>query len=83
MYKLLLKTSAEKDLKKLPKSVQVSIAHALDELTLLGSRARNTKKLKDPIGGYRTRVGSHRILFDINEEIILVHRISKRAEAYR
>jgi len=32
--------------------------------------------------GYRMRVGEYRMLFDRNEEIIVIHHISKRADAY-
>ncbi|MBI5003655.1 type II toxin-antitoxin system RelE/ParE family toxin [Candidatus Kaiserbacteria bacterium] len=83
MYKVLLKRSAQKELDTLPKSARSTITSSLEELTVLGIRARNTKKLHDPLEGYRMRVGDYRILFDINDTIILVYRISKRADAYR
>ena len=82
MYKVLLKTSAKKELDTLPLKIQKTIAAAIDELVQMGIHARNTKKLQPPLGGYRLRVGEHRILFDREAEIILIHRISKRADAY-
>lgn len=82
MYKVLLKASARKELDSLPEKIQRQIAKALDELASLGVHAKNTKKLHPPIGGYRTRVGEYRILFDREDEIILVHKISVRGDAY-
>ena len=82
MYKVLLKASAKKELDTLSSKVQKAIAAAIDELVQMGIHARHTKKLHPPLGGYRTRVGEYRILFDREAEIILIHRISKRADAY-
>ncbi len=82
MYKVLLKTSAKKELDSLPASVQKRISAAIDELRRMGIHAKHTIKPQAPIGGYRKRVGEYRILFDRDAEIILVHQISKRSEAY-
>ncbi len=82
MYKVLLKASAQKELNTLPVSVRKRIGAALDELVRMGIHAKHTKKLQPPIGGFRMRVGEYRILFDRDDEILLIHRISKRAEAY-
>ncbi len=83
MYKVILKASAQKELDALPIAVRKRIADVIDELALMGVHARHTKKLRPPIGGYRTRVGTYRILFDADDNIILIHRISKRTDAYR
>jgi mRNA interferase RelE/StbE len=82
MYKVVLFTAAKKELESLDKKTKVRIAAALDELKRLGIHAKHTKKLQPPIGGYRMRVGGYRVLFDRDEDIIVVHRISKRADAY-
>ncbi|MFZ2555921.1 MAG: type II toxin-antitoxin system RelE/ParE family toxin [Minisyncoccia bacterium] len=82
MHKVLLKASAQKELDALPAAVQMKIREALDDLARMGIHAKHTKKLQPPIGGYRTRVGEYRILFDREDEILLIHHISKRAEAY-
>ena len=82
MHKVLLKASAKKELDTLPLKIQKTIAEAIDELATMGIHTRHTKKLHPPLGGYRTRVGEYRILFDREAEIILIHRISKRADAY-
>ncbi len=82
MHRVLLKASAQKELDALPAAVQKRIRTALDDLARMGIHAKHTKKLQPPIGGYRTRVGEYRILFDREDEILLIHHISKRAEAY-
>lgn len=83
MYKLLLTKHSEKELSSLPKSIAKRIASQLDELTTFGTKASNTSKLQTPFPGYRKRVGDYRILFEINDQIIIVYRITKRSEAYR
>lgn len=82
MYKVLLAESARKELDALPIKTRKRIAEAIEELARMGIHARHTKKLHAPIGGYRTRVGEYRILFDRDAEILIIHRISKRADAY-
>ena len=83
MHKLLISKQAEKELAGLPKQISKRLTVALDELTTLGASASNTKKLHTPFPGYRKRVGDYRILFEVNEEIIIIYRITKRSEAYR
>ncbi len=82
MYKVLLKASARKELDSFSEKIQKQIAKAIDELVALGIHAKNTKKLNPPIGGFRTRVGEYRILFDRDGDIILVYKISVRGDAY-
>jgi len=82
MYKVLLKASARKELDSLPSAAQRKVAAAIDDLARLGIHAQHTKKLHPPIGGYRTRIGEYRILFDRKDDLILIHQISKRADAY-
>lgn len=47
------------------------------------SRALNIKKLQPPLEGYRLRVGEYRVLFDIEEDSILIYSIKHRKDAYR
>lgn len=82
MYKILLFAAAKKELESLDKKTKVRIASSLEELKQLGIHAKHTKKLQPPIGGYRMRVGEYRILFDREDDIIVIHHISKRADAY-
>jgi mRNA interferase RelE/StbE len=40
------------------------------------------KKLRGK-NGYRVRVGSYRIIFDIEREKVVVYRIARRGQAYK
>ncbi len=82
MYRVIFLSPAKKELDDLEKKSKASIVKALDELKHLGIHSKHVKKLQPPIGGYRKRVGEYRILFDRDGEIILIHHISKRADAY-
>lgn len=83
MYKVLLVKKAAKDLDDLPSVVVKRLSSALDELGSVGIKSSSVKKLSVPLNGYRKRVGDYRILFDTDDEIIVVHRINKRSDAYR
>ena len=83
MYKLLLVKKVEKELDSMPPVIAKRLVKALDELGDLGIKSSNVKKLSVPLNGYRKRVGDYRILFDIDHDIIVVHRINKRSDAYR
>jgi mRNA interferase RelE/StbE len=83
MHNILLTKRAEKELSELPSATVKRITVAVDELSSLGIKSSNTKKLQTPFPGYRKRIGDYRILFEINEEIIIVYRITKRSEVYR
>ena len=82
MNKLLLTKQADKELASLPQTGQKRIILAFDEMVDLGVKASNTKKLQTPFPGYRKRVGDYRILFEINQELIIIYRVTKRSEAY-
>lgn len=80
--KVILFSSAVKDLSSLPHDARVRIALALRELQEFPSD-RGIKKLRAPFDGYRKRVGEYRILFDAANGIVSVHRIKNRKDAYR
>ncbi len=82
MHRLLLKASAKKELDELPKKIRINIGAVIDELGRMGIHARHVKKLQPPVGGFRMRAGAYRLLFDRDKDIILIHHISKRADAY-
>ena len=43
----------------------------------------DVKKLVGQAGKYRLRVGSHRILFTLEKDLIFVHLVKDRKDAYR
>jgi len=83
-YRIELNRSAAKALKKIPKSDQKRVAERIDSLS---------EKLPDPVTTkmkgdnpfHRVRVGDHRIVYEIHEDILLivVLKIGHRKEVYR
>ena len=80
MYLVELMPKAIKDLKALPKSDAKKVVEKIRSLEkgLNG----DIKKLTNFTPEYRLRVGSYRVLFEIEEQRILVYRIKHRKEAY-
>ena len=80
MYLVQLMPKAIKDLKALPKSDAKKVVEKIRSLEkgLNG----DIKKLTNFTPEYRLRVGSYRVLFEIEEQRILVYRIKHRKEAY-
>lgn len=76
-------SSAKEDLARLPRKVQDRIASAIDELTSFPFRKTGIKKLKSPLEGFRKRAGDQRILFDYADDIVFIHGIKNRKDAYR
>jgi len=83
MYSILLTKKAEKELLTLENKVQKRIGDALDEMMVFGTSALNLKKLQTPFPGFRKRVGDYRILFEVNDSIVIIYKIDKRSDAYR
>ncbi|MCO5232848.1 MAG: type II toxin-antitoxin system RelE/ParE family toxin [Chitinophagales bacterium] len=80
-----IKSSANKDVKKLPKNIKADIkalvlnmmdAKTLNDLTHL-------KKLKTYKDAYRIRVGDYRLGFFYRDDKIIISRILHRKEVYR
>lgn len=44
--------------------------------------AGDVKRLTDMSPGYRLRVGDWRVLFDVEEDMIVVHDVKHRSKAY-
>lgn len=72
---------AQKDISKLNLQQVKDILLAIKELEKYPN-ASNIKKLVNHKPIYRKRVGSYRILFDIENEIITVGRVLHRSKAY-
>ncbi|MHB8860172.1 MAG: type II toxin-antitoxin system RelE family toxin [Minisyncoccota bacterium] len=85
MARLFFTIGAERDYQKLPTEVQTRISFVLDGRFAIDPFASefNTTKLKPPLRGYRLRVGDYRILFEFSPNVITVHKIRHRKDAYR
>ena len=80
-YRVELKPRAVKDLKRMPKEDGKRI---IEKLKLLKDNLQgDVKRLTNYTSEYRMRVGDWRILFEIEDEKIVVYRIRHRKEAYK
>lgn len=76
-----IQESAKKDLKKIDKASALKILQSLEKLKNYPNIS-NIKKLKVYYPSFRYMVGDYRVLFDIEDENIVVFNIRHRREAY-
>ena len=83
MYQIELRRSAFKDLEDIPNDYARLIAQHIDTLEI-NPRPTDSKKLKGD-AGYSLRVGTYRLLYDIDDKAksVTIYRIKHRREAYR
>ena len=83
-YELLVSNSAEKALKKLPRSVLPNIAAAIQALAV-NPRPFGCRKLAGLEDVYRVRVGTYRIIYEILEDKLIIHilKVGHRKDVYR
>ena len=85
LYKITFKASAEKDLRKLPKSAIVAVLAVIDALAV-NPYMSAIKKLKGTDKTYfQARSGDYRIIYEVfNDELILhIIEIGHRKEIYK
>jgi mRNA interferase RelE/StbE len=82
-YRIEVTPRAQKDLKALPKRERRRVAEQIDALTT-DPRPTGCKKLKGREDFYRIRVGDYRVIYQIEDEIllILIVRVGDRKEIY-
>ncbi|MFZ0707449.1 MAG: type II toxin-antitoxin system RelE/ParE family toxin [Candidatus Korobacteraceae bacterium] len=84
LYTIRFGTSAGRTLQKLDLSWQVRISRAINALAEnpfpLGAR-----KLKGEERSYRIRIGDHRVVYDVLQDVVvvLILRIGHRKDVYR
>ena len=76
-----LTDKAIKDLSKINKQDALKIFSKIENLKDFPQVA-NLKKLNNFMPPYRLRVGDYRVLFDIQSDIITVHRVRHRKDVY-
>ena len=82
MYRILFTQRAFKDLVGLDKKLQDRIAMQLTEYR--EDPLKYARKLINPkIGTYRFRIGDYRVIFDLEDEIIVILRIGHRKSIYK
>jgi mRNA interferase RelE/StbE len=83
MYRIDLRRRAYNDLNSIPADYARLIAQHIDLLEG-NPRPTDSKKLKGD-AGYSLRVGTYRVLYDIDDKgkTVTIYRIKHRREAYR
>ena len=80
MYLIELMPKAIKDLKALPKSDTKRVVEKIKALE--NGLSGDTKKLTNFSPEYRLRVGNYRVLFEIENQKIIIYRVKHRKEIY-
>ena len=80
-YEIQIKPRAMKDGRKIPKNELGSIFEKIENMK--EDMAGDVKHLTDNTPEYRLRVGSYRVLFEIEGNTIVVYRIRHRKDIYR
>lgn len=83
-YSISLSRKATKQLASIPHAHQERIVAAIDALQA-NARPRAAVKIAGTQNHYRLRVGTYRVLYEIQDAhlLILVFRVAHRREAYR
>jgi len=83
-YSIVLKKSAQKDLRKLPATKALIIGKKLAQLTKEKHNLNILKLTGYAIPTHRLRVGDYRIIFEVHEReiVVLVIGIKHRKDAY-
>ena len=74
-YKIRIKSSARKELARLPKAAQRKVARAIDKLSE-NPRHNQTEKLAGRDGDRRARAGNYRIIYQILDDQVVVFVIA-------
>lgn len=80
-YKIEFKHSAVKDLRRISNPFQAKIIDKIESLS--NGLTGDIKKLTNSSNDYRLRVGNYRVLFSIENDIIIIYRIRHRKEVYK
>lgn len=82
MHRIVVTARAERDLGKLDERTQRRIAEKLRQYS--SDPLAYARKLVNPtVGTYRYRIGEFRVIFDIQDQDVIVMRVGNRKEIYR
>ena len=76
-----IRKSAIKDLKQISEPYKTKIHNKILELRNFPN-LQNIKKLTNFEPAYRLRIGDYRVLFDVENELIIIGRVLHRKESY-
>ena len=82
-YAIIILPSAEKQIKKLPLIINEKVINAIERLPI-NPRLHGYKKLKG-INAYRIRVGNYRVIYEINDDrlVVIVIAAGNRKDIYK
>ncbi len=80
-YDVQFKPRAVKDMENLPFQIQAQVLARIGEMR--NDLKGDVKWLTNFTPEYRLRVGDYRVLFEVENETIIVYRIRHRREVYR
>jgi mRNA interferase RelE/StbE len=80
-YEVEVKPRVLKDLKALPAAQQRRTLAKMEELS--NDLAGDVKKLTSFSPEYRLRVGKYRVLFEVEEDKVVIYRVVHRKDAYK
>jgi len=80
-YKIKFDKKSKKDLLELEKNYQTLV---LSKIELLSENLQgDVKKLTNFTPEYRLRVGNYRVLFEVENDLIIIYKIKHRKESYK
>ena len=81
-YRIEIKRTAQKALAKIPKEIQLKVIDAIKGLSL-NPHPQNSKKLTGR-SAWRIRIGNYRVIYEINNNVLLISIIvvSHRKNVY-
>ncbi|MDI6852132.1 MAG: type II toxin-antitoxin system RelE/ParE family toxin [Deltaproteobacteria bacterium] len=84
MYEVYLEQAAQKDLRRLPVDVFRRVMPVIETLAE-DPRPRGCRKIHGSKSDWRIRIGSYRIIYEIDDksQIVRIFRVRYRKEAYR
>ena len=82
-YQVLIRSSAEKEMDALPRAAHARVSAKISNLAE-NPRPAGCKKMKGT-DGYRIRVGDYRVIYTVDDKIVLVTvvGVGHRREVYR
>jgi mRNA interferase RelE/StbE len=80
-YRLELGDEAREQLRKLQREQRRRIGQRIDALQ--SDLHGDVRKLVGQEGKYRMRVGEYRVLFTLEKDLIFIHSVKDRKDAYR
>ncbi|MDJ0508668.1 MAG: type II toxin-antitoxin system RelE/ParE family toxin [Crocosphaera sp.] len=79
-YQVKFKPKAIKELEKLSSHNRTRIISKIEAMT--DNLQGDIKKLTNFFPQYRLRVGNYRVLFDIEDDTLIIYRVKNRQNAY-